>query len=39
MNDIREIRHLHVFCGLGGAARGANRAKAVVGNLKARFLP
>ena len=33
----REIRHFHLFCGLGGAARGFNRGTARVGNLVAHF--
>lgn len=32
-----EIRHAHFFCGLGGGARGFNRARPVVGNLQAQF--
>lgn len=32
-----EIRHFHLFCGLGGGARGFNRASPRVGNLQARF--
>jgi len=32
-----EIRHWHMFAGLGGGARGFNRGKARVGNLEARF--
>lgn len=32
-----EIRHFHLFAGLGGGARGFNRGRAVVGNLRARF--
>jgi len=28
----REIRHAHLFCGLGGGARGINRSYAQVGN-------
>ncbi len=35
--EIVEIRHFHLFCGLGGAARGFNRGRARVGNLRARF--
>lgn len=35
--DIREIRHFHLFCGLGGGAKGFNRGKASVGNLEAEF--
>lgn len=32
-----EIRHFHLFCGLGGGARGFNRGRAEVGSLRARF--
>lgn len=32
-----EIRHFHLFCGLGGGARGFNRGEARVGSLRARF--
>lgn len=32
-----EIRHFHLFCGLGGGARGFNRGRAEVGNMRARF--
>lgn len=32
-----EIRHWHMFCGIGGGARGFNRGRARVGNLHARF--
>lgn len=32
-----EIRHFHLFAGLGGGARGFNHGKARVGNLEARF--
>ena len=31
------INHAHLFCGLGGGARGFNRASARVGNLTAAF--
>ena len=34
---IREITHFHLFCGLGGGARGFNQGEARVGNLQARF--
>lgn len=33
----REIRHFHLFAGLGGGARGFNRGEARVGQLQARF--
>jgi site-specific DNA-cytosine methylase len=32
-----EIRHAHLFCGLGGFARGMNRARARHGRMVARF--
>jgi site-specific DNA-cytosine methylase len=32
-----EIRHFHLFCGLGGGARGFNRGNARVGNMRASF--
>jgi site-specific DNA-cytosine methylase len=32
-----EIRHFHLFCGLGGGARGFNRGTARVGHLNGRF--
>lgn len=35
--SIIEIRHFHLFAGLGGGARGFNRGKANVGNLEASF--
>ncbi len=35
--NITEIRHFHLFCGLGGGARGFNRAHPRVGNLQAKF--
>jgi site-specific DNA-cytosine methylase len=34
---LREIRHFHLFCGLGGGARGFNAANPRVGNLSGRF--
>lgn len=37
MKDIREIRHFHVACGLGGGARGFNRSQARIGNMEARY--
>jgi site-specific DNA-cytosine methylase len=36
MPDI-EIRHFHLFCGLGGGAKGFNRGRAQVGKLRAAF--
>lgn len=35
--DVREIRHFHLFCGLGGLAAGFNRGHARVGNMMAQF--
>ncbi|APW38488.1 DNA cytosine methyltransferase [Rhodoferax koreense] len=32
-----EIRHGHLFCGLGGGAKGFNRARPCVGNKRAKF--
>lgn len=32
-----EIRHFHLFCGLGGGAKGFNAANPRVGNMQARF--
>jgi site-specific DNA-cytosine methylase len=32
-----EVRHFHLFCGLGGGARGFNRGQARVGSMVARF--
>ncbi|MBU0592466.1 MAG: DNA cytosine methyltransferase [Gammaproteobacteria bacterium] len=32
-----EIRHFHLFCGLGGGAAGFNNGEARVGNMQARF--
>lgn len=37
MMEIREIRHAHLFCGLGGGAKGFNKAQPRVGNMQARF--
>ena len=37
LTDYREIRHFHLFCGLGGAAAGFNRGQARVGSMQARF--
>jgi site-specific DNA-cytosine methylase len=37
LNPSREIRHFHLFCGIGGGAIGFNSASARVGNLSARF--
>jgi len=35
--DYRTISHLHLFCGLGGGARGFSRGTARVGNMQAIF--
>lgn len=32
-----EIRHGHIFCGIGGGAKGFNRGKARVGNIVGKF--
>lgn len=32
-----EIRHFHVFCGLGGGAKGMNMGRAQVGHVSAKF--
>lgn len=32
-----EIRHFHLFCGLGGGAAGFNNGEARVGSMQARF--
>lgn len=32
-----EIRHFHLFCGLGGGAKGFNRGEARVGRMHAKF--
>lgn len=37
MIDTRDIRHFHLFAGLGGGAKGFNSAHPRVGNLQARF--
>ena len=37
MPDHREILHAHLFAGLGGGARGFNRASARVGAMTASF--
>ncbi len=37
MNDVREIRHFHLFCGLGGGAKGFNKASPRVGNMVGKF--
>lgn len=35
--EQREIKHFHLFCGLGGGAKGFNEGEARVGNLQAKF--
>ena len=35
--ERREIRDFHLFCGLGGGARGFNRGTARVGNMVVDF--
>jgi len=35
--DRREIKHFHLFCGLGGGARGFNAGQARVGRVTAKF--
>ncbi len=35
--DVREIRHFHLFCGLGGGAKGFNKANARVGKMVGKF--
>lgn len=37
MIEQREIRHFHLFSGLGGGAKGFNRGQARIGNMEARF--
>ena len=37
MNKLVEIRHFHLFCGLGGGAKGFNAGRAEVAGLEARF--
>ncbi len=32
-DDVREIRHFHLFCGLGGGAKGFNKTSPRVGNM------
>ena len=36
-NPSAEIKHFHLFCGIGGGAIGFNKARANVGALTARF--
>jgi hypothetical protein len=35
--EIREVKHFHLFCGLGGGAKGFNQGQARVGNMVAKF--
>jgi site-specific DNA-cytosine methylase len=37
VNNHREIRHFHLFCGLGGGAKGFGAAKVRVGNMTGAF--
>ena len=37
LNEVRVIRHFHLFCGLGGGAKGFNDAGARVGNMVGKF--
>jgi site-specific DNA-cytosine methylase len=37
LQDVREIRHGHLFCGIGAGAKGFNRGHARVGNMVAKF--
>jgi site-specific DNA-cytosine methylase len=37
MMNVREIRHFHLFAGLGGGAKGFNAANPRVGNMVGRF--
>lgn len=36
-DDVRELRHFHLFCGLGGGAKGFNKASPRVGNMVGKF--
>lgn len=36
-DDVREIRHFHLFCGLGGGAKGFNQASPRVGSMVGKF--
>jgi len=38
VTKIREVRHAHLFCGIGGGAMGFNRASPQVGNTVAKFI-
>lgn len=37
MQDLIEIRHFHLFCGIGGGARGFNAGNARLGRAQAAF--
>jgi site-specific DNA-cytosine methylase len=37
LDTITEIRHAHLFCGLGGGAKGMNGAAPRVGNMRGKF--
>lgn len=37
MTEKKEIRHFHLFCGLGGGAAGFNRGQARIDGLQAKF--
>lgn len=37
MISYHEVKHAHIFCGLGGGARGFNNGNARVGNVHAKF--
>jgi site-specific DNA-cytosine methylase len=38
MTIQKEITHFHLFCGLGGGAKGFNKGQARVGNMEAKFV-
>lgn len=38
MTDLRDINHGHIFCGLGGGAKGFNAGEARVGSMVGRFV-
>lgn len=37
ITEQREVRHGHIFCGIGGGAKGFNRGHARVGNMVAKM--